>query len=130
MKIKCVPQQESSDGREVETMLGSFLPGEVIEISDDDASSVKIAKKLVENGDFEETDEDPNSEELRTGKPSAVSLPSSSTPEATDSEEDSEAGDESGDESEATAEAPAKKPAARKAGAKKSATKKAAAKAK
>jgi hypothetical protein len=64
MRIKYTPQDDDGTGREAVTPLGSFVPGEVREIGDR-PQSVRAARQLVANGDFEETDEDSNSAEVR-----------------------------------------------------------------
>jgi len=62
VRIKYEPQDDRPG--EANTPLGLFVPGEVRDIGDAPLS-VRAAKTLVVNGDFVETEDDPNSDDVR-----------------------------------------------------------------
>jgi hypothetical protein len=61
MKIKHTPA-DTDNPREARTNLGTFVPGEVKTVGRDDEDH---AAKLIDNGEFEETEEEVNTDEAR-----------------------------------------------------------------
>ena len=70
MNIKFKPQdQNHPPDRRNNTNIGEHLPGEVVGVSPDQEAE---ARRLVENGDYVETDEEPNSDEIAANMAKAV----------------------------------------------------------
>ena len=61
MRIKYQPDPKTKPDERASTNIGSFLPGEVRGVGPDQEAE---AARLIENGDFVESDEDPNGNEI------------------------------------------------------------------